>query len=187
MDWLLSMNIKEENTRFRDHTKEELSHYSKATTDIEYKFPFGWGELWGIANRTDFDLKQHMEYSKEDLSYFDPVTNEKYIPYCIEPSLGADRVTLAILCEAYEEEEIGQDDVRTVLRFHPAVAPVKIAVLPLSKSLARKLLKFIKNCPHIMYVNMTKREASAKDTADRMRLVHLIVLLMILIHWKIKR
>ncbi|MDI9482001.1 MAG: glycine--tRNA ligase [Bacillota bacterium] len=144
MDWLLSMNIKEENTRFRDHTKEELSHYSKATTDIEYKFPFGWGELWGIANRTDFDLKQHMEYSKEDLSYFDPVTNEKYIPYCIEPSLGADRVTLAILCEAYEEEEIGQDDVRTVLRFHPAVAPVKIAVLPLSKKLGKEAFEIHK-------------------------------------------
>ncbi|NLG88849.1 MAG: glycine--tRNA ligase [Clostridiaceae bacterium] len=143
-EWLLSLNIKEENVRFRDHSKEELSHYSKATTDIEYKFPFGWGELWGIANRTDFDLKQHMEYSKEDLSYFDPVTNEKYIPYCIEPSLGADRVALAFLCDAYDEEEIGQDDVRTVLRFHPAVAPVKIAVLPLSKKLGGEAYEIYK-------------------------------------------
>lgn len=143
-DWLLSLNIKEENIRFRDHSKEELSHYSKATTDIEYKFPFGWGELWGIANRTDFDLKQHMEHSKEDLSYFDPVTNEKYVPYCVEPSLGADRVTLAFLCDAYDEEEIGPDDVRTVLRFHPAVAPVKIAVLPLSKKLGNEAYEIYK-------------------------------------------
>jgi len=143
-DWLLSMNIKEENIRLRDHSKEELSHYSNATTDIEYKFPFGWGELWGIADRTDFDLKQHMEYSKEDLSYFDPVTNKKYIPYCIEPSLGADRVALAFLCEAYDEEEVGQDDVRTVLRFHPAVAPVKIAVLPLSKKLSSEAFEIYK-------------------------------------------
>ena len=143
-DWLLSLNIKEENIRFRDHSKEELSHYSKATTDIEYKFPFGWGELWGIANRTDFDLKQHMEHSKEDLSYFDPVTNEKYVPYCVEPSLGSYRVTLAFLCDAYDEEEIGPDDVRTVLRFHPAVAPVKIAVLPLSKKLGNEAYEIYK-------------------------------------------
>ncbi|NLM11057.1 MAG: glycine--tRNA ligase [Clostridiaceae bacterium] len=134
-NWLLSLNIKEENIRMRDHSKEELSHYSKATTDIEYKFPFGWGELWGIANRTDFDLKQHMEHSKEDMSYFDPITNEKYIPYCVEPSVGVDRVTLAFLCEAYDEEEVSEGDTRTVLRFHPALAPVKIAVLPLSKKL----------------------------------------------------
>lgn len=134
-NWLVNLGIKEENLKFRDHSKEELSHYSKATTDIEYKFPFGWGELWGIADRTDFDLKQHAEHSKEDLSYYDPVTEKKYIPYCVEPSLGADRVTLAFLCEAYEQEEIAEGDVRTVLRFHPALAPVKIAVLPLSKKL----------------------------------------------------
>jgi glycyl-tRNA synthetase len=139
--FLLDLNIKEENLKLRDHSKAELSHYSNATTDIEYKFPFGWGELWGIADRTDFDLKQHMEYSKEDMSYFDPVTNEKYIPYVIEPSLGADRVALALLCEAYDEEEVGEGDVRTVLRFHPALAPVKVAVLPLSKKLGDEAFK----------------------------------------------
>ena len=134
-DWLLKMGIKEENLRLRDHSKEELSHYSNATSDIEYKFPFGWGELWGIADRTDFDLKQHMEHSKEDLSYIDPITNEKYVPYCIEPSLGADRLALAILCDAYNEEELPDGDIRTVLRLHPALAPVKFAVLPLTKKI----------------------------------------------------
>lgn len=133
--WLLKLGIKEESLKLRDHQKEELSHYSNATTDIEFKFPFGWGELWGIADRTDFDLKQHMEHSKDDLSYFDPAANEKYVPFCIEPSLGADRVTLAFLCEAYDEEDAAEGDIRTVLRFHPAIAPVKIAVLPLSKKL----------------------------------------------------
>ncbi len=140
-NWLLSLNINEDNIKMRDHSEKELSHYSTATTDIEYKFPFGWGELWGIANRTDFDLKQHMDHSKQDMSYFDPVINEKYIPYCIEPSLGADRVTLAFLCEAYDEEEVGEGDVRTVLRFHPALAPVKVAVLPLSKKLGEEAFK----------------------------------------------
>lgn len=134
-DWLLNFGINEEYLRMRDHSAKELSFYSKGTTDIEYKFPFGWGELWGIADRTDYDLKQHMEYSKEDLSYFDPITNQKYIPYVVEPSLGADRVTLAFLCDAYDEEEVNEGDVRTVLRFHPAIAPIKIAVLPLSKKL----------------------------------------------------
>jgi len=141
INWLLNLGIKKESIRTRDHSKEELSHYSNATTDIEFKFPFGWGELWGIADRTDFDLKQHMEHSKEDLSYFDPVTNEKYIPYCVEPSLGADRVTLAFLCDAYDEEEVAEGDVRTVLHFHPAIAPVKIAVLPLSKKLGDNAYK----------------------------------------------
>jgi len=140
-NWLLSLGMKEENIKMRDHAKEELSHYSNATTDIEYKFPFGWGELWGIADRTDYDLKQHMEYSKEDLSYFDPIKNEKYIPYCVEPSLGADRVVLAFLCDAYDEEEVGENDVRVVLRFHPALAPVKVAVLPLSKKLSDDAFK----------------------------------------------
>ncbi|MGE5614432.1 MAG: glycine--tRNA ligase [Bacillota bacterium] len=140
-NWLLSLGIMKENLRMRDHSKEELSHYSNATTDIEYKFPFGWGELWGIADRTDFDLRQHIEHSKEDLTYFDPVKNEKYIPYCVEPSLGADRVTLAFLCDAYDEEEIAEGDVRTVLRFHPALAPVKIGVLPLSKKLGEEAYK----------------------------------------------
>lgn len=136
--WLLNLNIKPESLKLRDHEKKELSHYSNATTDIEFLFPFGWGELWGIADRTDFDLKQHMLHSKDDLSYFDPATNEKYVPYCIEPSLGADRVTLAFLCDAYDEEEVAEGDVRTVLRFHPALAPVKIAILPLSKKLGEE-------------------------------------------------
>jgi len=140
-EWLLKLGLNRDNLKLRDHAKEELSHYSNATTDIEFKFPFGWGELWGIADRTDFDLKQHMEHSKDDLSYFDPTTNEKYVPYCIEPSLGADRVTLAFLCDAYDEEEVAEGDVRTVLRFHPALAPVKIGILPLSKKLGDDAFK----------------------------------------------
>ena len=141
-NWLLSLNIAEENLRLRDHSPEELSHYSNATTDFEFMFPFGWGELWGIADRTDFDLKQHMVHSGENFEYTDPITNEKYIPYCIEPSLGADRVTLAFLVEAYDEEE-GEDgkEGRTVMRFHPALAPIKVAVLPLSKKLSEKALE----------------------------------------------
>jgi len=132
------LNIKEENIKMRDHEQEELSHYSKGTTDIEFMFPFGWGELWGIADRTDFDLKQHANHSGEKFEYNDPETNEKYIPYCVEPSLGADRVTLAFLCEAYDEEVVDaeKNDIRTVMRFHPALAPIKAAVLPLSKKLA---------------------------------------------------
>ena len=137
-NWLLNLGIKEENIRLRDHSSEELSHYSNATTDIEFSFPFGWGELWGIADRTDFDLKCHMAASKEDFTYLDTETNEKYVPYCIEPSLGADRVTLAFLCNAYDEEEIAEGDVRTVLHLHPALAPYKVAVLPLSKKLSDK-------------------------------------------------
>ncbi len=138
-EWLLSLGIKKENLRLRDHDPEELSFYSDHTTDIEYAFPFtDWGELWGIASRTDYDLTQHQNVSKEDMSYFDDETNERYIPYVVEPSLGADRVVLAFLCEAYDEENIGTEeapDMRTVLRFHPALAPVKIGVLPLSKKL----------------------------------------------------
>lgn len=137
-DWLLGLGIKEGNMRMRDHSAEELSHYSNATSDIEYLFPFGWGELWGIADRTDYDLKQHADHSGEEMLYFDPTTNEKYIPYCVEPSLGADRVTLAFLCEAYDEETLEDGDTRTVFRFHPALAPVKAAVLPLSKKLSDK-------------------------------------------------
>ncbi len=132
--WLLSLGLKDENIKLRDHSAKELSFYSNATTDIEYKFPFGWGELWGIADRTDYDLKKHMEHSKDDLMYFDPLTNEKYVPYCIEPSLGADRVALAFLCDAYDEEEV-EGETRVVLHFHPALAPIKVAVLPLSKKL----------------------------------------------------
>ena len=137
-EWLLGLGIKEENIRLRDHSKEELSHYSNATTDIEFAFPFGWGELWGIADRTDYDLSSHMKVSKEDFTYTDPETNEKYVPYCIEPSLGADRVTLAFLCNAYDEEKIDENDTRVVLHLHPALAPFKVAVLPLSKKLSEK-------------------------------------------------
>jgi len=141
MNWLLNLNVKRENLRFRDHEQEELSHYSKGTVDIEYKFPFDWKEVWGIADRTDYDLKQHMEHSKEDFNYFDTETNEKYVPYCVEPSLGCERVFLLLLCEAYDEEDLGDGETRTVLHFHPSVAPVKIAVLPLSKKLGEESLK----------------------------------------------
>ncbi len=137
-NWLINLGMKKENIRLRDHSKEELVFYSKATTDIEFAFPFGWGELWGIADRTDYDLSRHMEHSKQDLSYLDPETNEKYIPYVIEPSLGCDRVTLAFLCNSYEEQEIADGDTRTVLHLHPALAPFKVAVLPLSKKLSEK-------------------------------------------------
>ena len=138
--WLLNLNIKDENLRLRDHSPEELCFYSKATTDFEYMFPFGWGELWGVADRTDYDLTQHQNHSGQPLEYFDPETNEKYIPYVVEPSLGADRVTLAFLVEAYDEEVIDaeKNDVRTVMHFHPALAPFKAAVLPLSKKLSDK-------------------------------------------------
>ena len=141
--WLLDLNMKDENLRLRDHDPEELCFYSKATTDFEYLFPFGWGELWGVADRTDYDLTQHQNTSGKDLTYFDPADNSRYIPYVIEPSLGADRVTQAFLVEAYDEEVVGQDkkgndDVRVVMHFHPALAPFKAAVLPLSKKLAPK-------------------------------------------------
>ena len=138
INWLKTLGIKEDEMRVRDHEKEELSFYSKATSDIEFLFPFGWGELWGIADRTNYDLTQHQNVSGEDMSYFDDTTNEKYIPYVIEPSLGADRVTLAFLCSAYDEEELEGGDVRTVMHFHPAIAPVKVAVLPLSKKLSEQ-------------------------------------------------
>ena len=134
-DWLLSLGMRRESLRMRDHTPEELSHYSNATTDIEFLFPFGWGELWGIADRTDFDLKQHAAHSGENFDYLDPVTKEKYIAYCVEPSLGVDRVTLAFLCDAYDEETLDDGEIRVVLRFHPALAPYKAAVLPLQKKL----------------------------------------------------
>ena len=140
-NWLLNLGIKEENIRLRDHSKEELSHYSAATTDIEFAFPFGWGELWGIADRTNFDLSQHMKFSGEDMTYVDPETNEKYVPYCIEPSLGVGRVALAFLCNAYDEEKISDDDTRVVLHLHPYIAPIKIAVLPLSKKLSENARK----------------------------------------------
>ena len=156
-NWLLSLGMKKENIRLRDHSPEELSHYSNGTTDIEFTFPFGWGELWGIADRTDYDLKQHMEHSKEDMTYLDPETNEKYVPYCIEPSLGCDRVALAFLCNAYDEEEIAEGDVRTVLHLHPALAPYKVAVLPLSKKLSEKAEE--------VYSNLSKKFMCDYDEA----------------------
>ena len=144
--WLLSLGIKEENLRLRDHEPAELAFYSRATTDIEYAFPFtDWGELWGIADRTNYDLGRHQEASGKSLEYFDPETNEHYIPYVIEPSLGCDRVALAFLCEAYDEEHLvdskGKEDVRTVLHLHPFLAPYKAAVLPLSKKLSEPARK----------------------------------------------
>jgi glycyl-tRNA synthetase len=139
--WLLSLGIREDSLSFRDHAKEELSHYSKATTDIEFLYPFGWGELWGIADRTDFDLKSHQEASGENMEYFNQETGEKYIPYVIEPSLGATRMALAFLIDAYDEEELSDGETRTVLRLHPALAPVKCAVLPLSKKLGDEATK----------------------------------------------
>lgn len=132
-EWLLQLGMKPEHLRLRDHSAEELSHYSKATTDFEFLFPFGWGELWGVANRTDFDLTAHQNQSGENMEYIDPVTNERFIPYVVEPSLGADRVALAFLCDAYDEEQL-ENDTRVVLRLHPALAPYKAAVLPLQKN-----------------------------------------------------
>ena len=148
-NFLLSLGMDEDRMRLREHAKEELSHYSKGTTDIEYLFPFGWGELWGVADRTDFDLKAHATHSGENFEYVDPFTNEKYIPYCVEPSLGADRVALAFLCNAYEEQELEGGDVRTVMHLHPALAPFKCAVLPLSKKLSDKATE--------LYAKLSKR------------------------------
>ncbi len=139
--WLLNLGMREENLRLRDHDPDELCFYSKATTDFEFLFPFGWGELWGVADRTDYDLGQHQTHSGKDMTYFDQETGEHYIPYVIEPSLGADRVALAFLVDAYDEETIGEGDVRTVLHLHPALAPIKAAVLPLSKKLSDKALE----------------------------------------------
>jgi glycyl-tRNA synthetase len=137
MQFLLSLGIQQDHLRMREHAKEELAFYSKATSDIEYLFPFGWGEVWGIASRTDYDLKQHMQHSQEDLSYLDPETGEKYVPFVIEPSLGLDRLVLMTLTESFVEETL-EKDTRLVLRLHPAIAPYKIAVLPLSKQLGEK-------------------------------------------------
>lgn len=141
IQWLRSLGMKDEEMRVRDHEPEELSFYSKATSDIEFLFPFGWGELWGIADRTDYDLSRHQEVSGQDLSYFDDAQDKRYIPYVIEPSLGVDRVVLAFLCGAYDEEELDDGTVRTVLRFHPVLAPVKIGILPLSKKLSEPAQK----------------------------------------------
>lgn len=156
-NWLLNLGMNEENIRLRDHEQAELSHYSNATTDIEFKFPFGWGELWGIADRTNFDLSKHMEFSKEDMNYLDTEKNEKYVPYCIEPSLGCDRVALSFLCNAYEEQEIAEGDTRTVLHLHPALAPYKVAVLPLSKKLSEQANE--------IYMNLAKNFMCDYDEA----------------------
>ncbi len=152
IDWLKSLGIKEDNLRYRDHAKEELSFYSKATTDIEFLFPMGWGELWGIADRTDYDLSVHMEHSKQDLRYLDPETNERYTPYVIEPSLGLDRVILAFLCNAYEKETLENGEEREVLRIHPALAPLKATILPLiKKNHSEKAMEiYAKLCKHFM-------------------------------------
>ena len=165
LNWLHSLGLKDEEVRYRDHDAEELSFYSKATTDVEFLFPFGWGELWGIADRTDYDLTQHQNVSGQDLTYFDDEKKQKYIPYVIEPSLGADRVVLAFLCSAYDEEVLDaeKNDVRTVLHFHPALAPVKIGVLPLSKKLnegAEKIYQQLSkkyNCEYDDRGNIGKR------------------------------
>lgn len=135
-EWLLALGLNPEKLRSRDHDEDELSHYSNATVDFEYKFPFGWGELWGIASRTDFDLKRHAEFSNEDFLYIDTETNERYVPYCIEPAVGVDRLLLAYLIDAYDVEKLEGDDERTVMHFHPALAPIKAAILPLSKKLS---------------------------------------------------
>ncbi|MDR1939180.1 MAG: glycine--tRNA ligase [Clostridiales bacterium] len=155
-DWLYGLGIKTENLKLRDHEKEELSHYSNATTDFEFNFPFGFGELWGIADRTDFDLKAHQSKSGQNLEYIDPITNERYIPYCIEPSLGADRVVLAFLCNAYDEEEV-DGETRIVLRLHSFLAPYKVAVLPLQKKLSDKADEIFKG--------LVKRHSVAYDDA----------------------
>ncbi len=163
IDWLKGLGLKDEELRARDHEQEELSFYSKATTDLEFLFPFGWGELWGIADRTDYDLSCHQKVSGQDMTYFDDQKNEKYIPYVVEPSLGADRVVLAFLCSAYDEEELEGGDVRTVMHFHPALAPVKIAVLPLSKKLGEAAEKVFErlsatyNCEYDDRGNIGKR------------------------------
>lgn len=140
-DWLLALGLREESIKLRNHDEKELAHYSNATTDIEFLFPFGWGELWGISDRTDFDLKTHMENSNKSLDYFDPISNTRYIPYTIEPSLGVDRALLAFICDAYSKEEIAEDDSRIVLKLHPFIAPYKACVLPLSKKLNEQATK----------------------------------------------
>ena len=160
--WLKDLGLKDEEIRLRDHDQEELSFYSKATTDIEFTFPFGWGELWGIVDRTNYDLSQHQEFSGEPMEYFDDEKKEKYIPYVIEPSLGADRVVLAFLCSAYDEEELEGGDVRTVMRFSPALAPVKIAVLPLSKKLNEQAEKIYAQLSKYYYCDFDDRGTIGK-------------------------
>ena len=161
-NWLLTLGMKEENMRLRDHEKEELSFYSKATTDIEYLFPFGWGELWGIADRTNYDLGRHQEASGKSLDYFDQDTGERYIPYVVEPSLGADRVALAFLCEAFDIEKLEDGTERTVMHFHPALAPFKAAVLPLSKKLSDKAMEIYQDLAKYFMVDFDETGAIGK-------------------------
>ncbi len=176
-DWLIGLNMREENLRLRDHEPEELSHYSKATTDFEFLFPFGWGELWGVADRTDFDLSAHQKESGESMEYFDQESGEKYVPYVVEPSLGADRVTLAFLVDAYDEEVVDpeKNDVRTVLRLHPALAPFKCAVLPLSKKLGEQAGEVRRRLARPLWWTMTTPAPSASATAARTRSAPLCV------------
>ena len=159
IDFVKSLGIKEENLRFRDHEKEELAFYSKATTDIEYKFPFGWGEVWGIADRTDYDLKRHIDYSGESLEYLDPDTHEKYVPYCIEPSLGLERMFLMIVCDSYDEETLEDGSVRKVMHLPGFLAPYKAAILPLSKQLNEKAKKVFDDL--IPYINVSYDETGS--------------------------
>ncbi len=140
MNWLMNLGLNKENVRLREHSEDELSFYSKGTCDIEYLFPFGWGELWGIADRTDYDLRQHQEKSKTNLEYLDPTTNEKYLPYCIEPAVGVERLMLAYLCDSYQEELVKEGDTRIVMKFHPYLAPIKACIMPLSKQLSDQAL-----------------------------------------------
>ncbi len=155
IDWFVSLGVSKENLRLRDHSPEELSHYSKATTDLEFRFPFGWGELWGVANRTDYDLSRHIEYSGKSLTYYDQEKKQHIVPYVIEPSLGVDRAMLAFLCDAYREEEV-KGEKRVVLGLHPEIAPIKAAVLPLSRkepieALAEKIYRKLKKCYNVEY------------------------------------
>jgi len=145
--------MKAENLRLRDHEKDKLAFYSKATTDFEYLFPFGWGELWGVADRTDYDLSQHANHSGKNMEYMDPVTNEKYIPYCVEPSVGVDRLVLSFLCDAYDEEVINENDTRVVMRMHPALAPIKAAILPLQKKLSEPAMALYQDLAKYMNVD----------------------------------
>ena len=169
-DWLLGLGIKEEHLRLRDHRPEELAFYSKATTDFEYLFPFGWGELWGVADRTDYDLTAHQNTSGKSMEYLNPTTGEKVIPYVIEPSLGADRAALAFLCEAYEEQQLEGGDSRVVMHFHPALAPYKCAVLPLQKNkLGEKATRSMRCSPSTSWWTTTRRAPSASGTAARTR------------------
>lgn len=169
--WLLSLGINEENLRLRDHDQEELCFYSKATTDFEYLFPFGWGELWGVADRTDYDLTQHIKTSGQKMEYFDPETNEKYVPYVIEPSLGVERLFLAVITEAYDEEQLEDGTTRNVMHFHPYLAPVKAAVLPCQRSSQTKQARLQTNCQSTSALIMTMQALSVRDTEDRTRSV----------------